>query len=154
MGQQPLQDFDLAPAAFPRGLYDTSLQPFYLASTLVPVDLFPMFYRAGGCTHGQVHVHLRFPPWEGSACALATCDLPEVCPLSRQGDNTAPIHSITEWHWLVPAILCPAPQQPSLRHGLPPAKQSTGFTVFRSCNMDDLATRLYTGNLECPCAPI
>src|SRR5271154_5068548 len=42
MGQQPLQDLHLAPAAFPCCLYDTSLQPSDPTFTLGPVDLFPV----------------------------------------------------------------------------------------------------------------
>ncbi|OQC73322.1 MAG: hypothetical protein BWX44_01534 [Spirochaetes bacterium ADurb.Bin001] len=139
VGQQPLQGFHLAPATFPCGLHDTGLQPSDLVSTLVPVDLLPVLGRAGGCTRGRVHVHLRFPPREGSACVLVTRNLLEVCPLSRRGDLTAPIRSITERLSLGPAILCPALQQPVLRCGLPPGRRSSGFTVFRSRNMDDLA---------------
>jgi len=123
----------------PCGLHDTGLQPSHLVPTLVPVDLVPVLDRAGGCTHGQAHVHLRFPPREGSAGVLVTRDLLEVCPLSRRGDMTTPIRSIIERLWLVPAILCPAHQQPTLRCGLPPGRRNTGFTVLRSRNMDDLA---------------
>ena len=113
-------------APIPCGLHDTGMQPSNLR-------------QAGGCTHGQVHVHLRFPPREGSACVLVTRDLLEVCPLSRRGDVTTPIRSITERLWLAPAILCPAPQRTTLRYGLPPGRRSSGFTVFRSRNMDHLA---------------
>ena len=123
----------------PGGLYDTGLQPSDLVLTSGPTNLVPMLDWAGGCTHGRVHVHLRFPPREGSACALVTRDLLEVCPLSRQGAIAAPIHSITKWLWLVPAILCPALRQPTLRCDLPPGRRNIGLTVFRSRNVDDLA---------------
>ena len=42
VGQQSLQSFHLAPAAFPCRLYDTRLQPPGLAFTLGPVNLVPM----------------------------------------------------------------------------------------------------------------
>jgi hypothetical protein len=62
VGQQPLQGFDLAPAAFPCGLHDTGLQPFDPPTALVPVNLVPVLWLAGGCTRGLLRVHLRFPP--------------------------------------------------------------------------------------------
>ena len=52
MGQQPLQGFHLAPAAFPCCLDDACLQPADVAFTLCPVNLFPVWRVAGGCTHG------------------------------------------------------------------------------------------------------
>jgi len=42
VGQQPLQSFHLAPAAFPCRLYDTRLQPPDVASALAPVNPVPM----------------------------------------------------------------------------------------------------------------
>ena len=51
-GQQPLQSFHLAPAAFPCRLYDTCLQPPDLAFTLGPVHLIPVRRLARGRTHG------------------------------------------------------------------------------------------------------
>jgi hypothetical protein len=41
-------------------LDDTRLQSPDLMLTLSPVDLFPLRSRAGGCTHGLLHIHLRF----------------------------------------------------------------------------------------------
>jgi hypothetical protein len=43
-GEQPLQSFDLAPAAHLGCLDDTRLQPSYLPFASFPVDLVPMFH--------------------------------------------------------------------------------------------------------------
>src|SRR6202034_4259622 len=60
-GEQSLQGFDLAPAALPRCLDDTRLQPSYLPFASFPVDLVPMFHGGWGCTRDVFRVHLRFP---------------------------------------------------------------------------------------------
>ena len=60
MGQQPLQSFHLAPAAFPCCLYDTGLQPPDISFTFGPVYLVPMWRSVQGRTHGIIHVHLLF----------------------------------------------------------------------------------------------
>ena len=62
VGEQPLQSFHFAPTTRPCCLDDACLQPAGLTFTLSPVQLFPCFRRAGGCTHGRIHVHLLFPP--------------------------------------------------------------------------------------------
>ena len=52
----------IAPSAFLHSLHDTRLQPSYLSSALIPVNLFPRLRRVGGRTRCNFyHVHLPFP---------------------------------------------------------------------------------------------
>ncbi len=62
VGQQPLQGFYPAVTAFLCCLDDTRLQSPDHEFTAGPVDLLPLRLRAGGCTHGLLHIHLQIPP--------------------------------------------------------------------------------------------
>ena len=63
VGQQPLQGFHLAPAAFPNSLHDTRLQPPDGPVVPSPVDTAPVHRLAGGRTRRNCCVHLPSLLW-------------------------------------------------------------------------------------------
>ena len=102
-GQQPLQGFHLAPAAFLCCLDDTRLQPADAAFTLSPVNLVPRCRLAGGCTRGFIRVHLRFPPAKVLRVFSSRTTRWKSARLHGGDDVATPIRSITERPSLFPA---------------------------------------------------
>ena len=153
-GQQPLQGFHLAPAAFLCCLDDTRLQPSDLTFTLSPVQSVPKW---SPCRR----MHTRIDPrsfaissCEGSTSFLVTNDPLEVCPFARRGDVATPIRSITERPSLSPASSARHPLSvPCGRACLQAGGGMSGLPCLVSNDTNELIPAFYTGSPGCPCAP-
>ena len=137
MGQQPLQGFHLAPAACLCCLDDACLQPSDVAFTLRPVQLFPAWCVAGGCTHGRIHVHLRFPPVKVLPVVSSRTTRWKSARL-RGGVMLQPLSARLPGG--VGFLQHPLPANSTTRLAATPAseRRDDGFTVFRPSNMKEL----------------
>ncbi len=108
-GQQTLQDFHLAPSAFPNSLGDTHLKPLHFRLDVGPVHLIPHFRGRRGRTIARhirvVRCHLLSLVQRFFQDSLAMNDHAEVCPLSRRmmlSCDAIPIRQITQRPSLLP----------------------------------------------------